>query len=125
AEKLAAVGTLSAGLAHEIRNPLNAASLQLQLLERRIKRLPSEDPKLLEPIDMVQAELSRLSHLVEDFLRVARPADLYLRRFDASSMLRHVVELQRPEAERLGIELRVELPEETLRLDGDREKLHQ
>jgi signal transduction histidine kinase len=125
AEKLAAVGTLSAGLAHEIRNPLNAASLQLQLLERRIKRLAPDDPKLLEPIEMVQGELARLSHLVEDFLRFARPADLYVRRFDASSMVRHVIELQRPEAARMGIELRDELPEETLHVDGDRDKLQQ
>ena len=125
AEKLAAVGTLSAGLAHEIRNPLNAASLQLQLLERRIKRIASDDPKLLEPIDMVQREIARLSHLVDDFLRFARPADLYLRKFDANALIRHVIELQRPEAARAGIELRAELPDEILHVNGDREKLQQ
>jgi two-component system, NtrC family, sensor histidine kinase HydH len=125
AEKLAAVGTLSAGLAHEIRNPLNAASLQLQLLERRVRRLEADDPKLIEPIEMVQRELARLSHLVEDFLRFARPADLYLRRFDANAMIRQVVELQSPEAERAGIELRAELPDEHLHFSGDREKLQQ
>src|SRR5690606_10859705 len=42
AEKLAAVGTLAAGLAHEIRNPLNAAGLQLSLLSRRIGKLPED-----------------------------------------------------------------------------------
>jgi two-component system sensor histidine kinase HydH len=125
AEKLAAVGTLSAGLAHEIRNPLNAASLQLQLLERRVKRLAGDDEKLLEPIQMVQAEIARLSHLVEDFLRFARPADLYLRKFDANAMIRHIIELQRPEAARLGIELRAELPDEILYINGDRDKLQQ
>jgi len=125
AEKLAAVGTLSAGLAHEIRNPLNAASLQLQLLERRVKRVAGEDPKLLEPISTVQRELARLSHLVEDFLRFARPADIYLRRFDANAMILEVVELHAPEASRAGIELRTQLPSEPLHISGDRDKLQQ
>jgi two-component system sensor histidine kinase HydH len=124
AEKLAAVGTLSAGLAHEIRNPLNAASLQLQLLERRLSR-GSADEKLLEPVGMVQRELSRLSHLVEDFLRFARPADLYIRRLDATSLIRQVIDLLQPEAQRLGIELAGELPPEVIHVEGDREKLQQ
>ena len=41
-EKLAAVGTLTAGLSHEIRNPLNAAGLQLEILERRVRKLADE-----------------------------------------------------------------------------------
>ena len=124
AEKLAAVGTLSAGLAHEIRNPLNAASLQMQLLERRVKRV-SEDPQLLGPIDTVQRELSRLSHLVEDFLRFARPADLHHRRFDAKALVEQVVGLLEPEADRDAIELRADLPREPIHVDGDRGKLQQ
>jgi signal transduction histidine kinase len=124
AEKLAAVGTLSAGLAHEIRNPLNAASLQLQLLERRIKRM-SDDPKLLNPVELVQSELGRLSNLVEDFLRFARPADLYRRRFDANAMVSQVVELLAPELAHMQIELHTDLPAGPLYVDGDREKLQQ
>jgi signal transduction histidine kinase len=124
AEKLAAVGTLSAGLAHEIRNPLNAASLQMQLLERRLRR-DGNDPKFLDPVLMVQRELDRLSHLVDDFLRFARPADLYVRRIDASALVEYVVELLRPEARKLGIALTAEIPSEPLHIAGDREKLQQ
>jgi signal transduction histidine kinase len=124
AEKLAAVGTLSAGLAHEIRNPLNAASLQLQLLERRLKRA-GENPQLLEPVAMVQAEIARLSHLVEDFLRFARPADLHRRRFDLVGLVNHVIELQSLEASKHAITLSAELPSEPVYVDGDRDKLQQ
>ncbi|HYG69899.1 MAG TPA: response regulator, partial [Anaeromyxobacteraceae bacterium] len=58
AEKLAAVGTMTAGLSHEIRNPLNAAALQLSVLERRIARMPEEtQPPLLEPLTLVRDEI--------------------------------------------------------------------
>ncbi len=73
AEKLAAVGTLTAGLSHEIRNPLNAAVLQLSVLERRIKKMPGEQAELMEPLGLVRDEIRRLGRLLDDFLRFARP----------------------------------------------------
>ncbi|GEM_PF-469729 len=123
AEKLAAVGTLSAGLAHEIRNPLNAAGLQLQMLERRISKI-SGDPRLLEPIAVVQGELTRLSHLVGDFLRFARPAGLQSQRFDLSALISDILEWLEPEAKRAEVTLRAELGE-GISIEGDREKIHQ
>ena len=80
AEKMAAVGTLAAGLSHEIRNPLNAASLQLTLLERRLRRLdvPTSE-QLLDPLLLVQHEIKRLSEIVADYRRDPRYADFILR----------------------------------------------
>jgi PAS domain S-box-containing protein len=78
-EKLAAVGTLAAGLAHEIRNPLNGAQLHVTFLERGLARAGLKDPDTLEAIQVVRDEIRRLSALVSEFLDFARPQPLYLR----------------------------------------------
>jgi PAS domain S-box-containing protein len=124
AEKLAAVGTLAAGLAHEIRNPLNAAALQLQLLERRAGRTQEAAP-LLPIVATVQSEIGRLSRLVDDFLGFARPATLRPRVVDLRRLVAHVVELERPEAGAQGIDLEARLPQDPVEVVGDREKLEQ
>lgn len=95
AEKLAAVGTLAAGLAHEIRNPLNAAGLQLSLLSRRIGKLPQDERGNLEqPLELVRTELSRLNSLLGDFLAFARPREYARYPIDLSALLVRVVEFE-------------------------------
>ncbi|MBK7859895.1 MAG: response regulator [Archangiaceae bacterium] len=105
-EKLAAVGTMTAGLSHEIRNPLNAAGLQLQVLERRIDKLdPALRPPLLEPLTLVRDEIRRLDHLLEDFLQLARPRELVSRPVDLSELAGRVLDLLARDAERRGVTL--------------------
>jgi two-component system, NtrC family, sensor histidine kinase HydH len=106
AEKLAAVGTLTAGLSHEIRNPLNAAALQLTVLERRLRKLDaSMQPPLLEPLTLVRDEIRRLEHILQDFLQFARPAHVTMRPVAIDELLTRVVALLRSDAERRQIEL--------------------
>jgi two-component system, NtrC family, sensor histidine kinase HydH len=106
AEKLAAVGTMTAGLSHEIRNPLNAALLQLAVLERRISKLAEADrPPLLDPLKLVRDEISRLEHLLQDFLQFARPRELSLRPLALDVVLSAVTGLLAGEADRRGIRL--------------------
>jgi PAS domain S-box-containing protein len=123
-EKLAAVGTLAAGLAHEIRNPLNAMSLQMQLLARRIGK-SNEDLKVAEPIEAIHCEISRLSHLVEDFLRFARPSDIRPKPVDIVAMANQVVGFEHVAAQRAGVELSFEASCEEIVINGDSEKLRQ
>lgn len=123
-QKLAAVGTLSAGLAHEIRNPLNAASLQLQLLERRVKRIDDHE-KLLEPVHVVVDEIARLARLVDDFLRFARPADLRARPLDVVALVKGLADLERPAAAQAGATLAFQSKVESLHIEGDPERLRQ
>jgi signal transduction histidine kinase len=93
-ERIAAMQTLSTGLAHEVRNPLNSASLQLALLDRRLRRA-APDPKLIEPVEQVSHELERLTRMLNEFLAFARPAQLVLADHDVSGIIRDVVAAQR------------------------------
>ena len=123
-DRLSALQTMSAGLAHEVRNPLNAAKLQLELLERRIRR-QSDDPKMVEPIGLAHHEIQRLTHLLNEFLSFAKPSEVHREEQDVVTIARHVIELERPLAERSGTELVLEeAPAEAL-ASVDSGKLHQ
>ena len=124
AEKLAAVGTVSAGLAHEIRNPLNAANLQLQLLERRVKKI-TEDPKVFEPLETVREEILRLGALVSDFLTFARPTAIDARPTNLCELIEHVASLERPVADELGITLLTSCEVRDIPVEVDRQRLEQ
>ena len=75
AGKLMAMQTLTAGLAHEVRNPLNAAKLQLELLERRLRRTEA-DPRLVESAELIHREIERLTSLLKEFLDFAQPQQM-------------------------------------------------
>ena len=93
-EKLAAAGTLTAGLAHEIRNPLNAAGLQLAVLARTARGLPKRHlESVLTPVQLVRSELHRLDALFEDFLAFARPRMYEPTTIDLVPVVRRVIAL--------------------------------
>ncbi len=109
AERLAAVGTLAAGLAHEVRNPLNSAQLQLDLLERRLSKGAVSVDRVLEVSQIIREEIRRLDQLVNDFLAFAQPRPLELKRVAANDILMSVVDLISPEVHSLGIGLKFEM----------------
>jgi signal transduction histidine kinase len=123
AERVRAMQTLTAGLAHEVRNPLNAAKLQLDLLDRRLRRL-SSDPDLIRPGTLVAQEIARLTTLLNDFLAFARPPELHLGERDLVELARHVCDMERPGATLRGATLEVVGVEALVaRVDGA--KVHQ
>jgi signal transduction histidine kinase len=125
AEKLAAVGTMTAGLSHEIRNPLNAAALQLTVLERRVHRLGAEaQPPLLQPLQLVRDEIRRLDHILEDFLQFARPREFVPKPVAVGQVLAKVFDLLEGEAARRGVSVLRDLGP-VPPVAGDEERLRQ
>jgi len=126
AESLAVMGRLTAGLAHEIRNPLNAAMLQLDVLQRNAETVqePSIRRRIERRTSIVQDELQRLSILLDDFLNLARARRLYPVECDGCELLLEVIDLRRPELESQGIELVADLDAGSCKLlaEGDRLK---
>jgi PAS domain S-box-containing protein len=123
-EKLAAVGTLAAGLAHEIRNPLNGAQLHLTFLERGLRR-QDDDPEALEAVRVVGSEIQRLSNLVNEFLDFARPKPLDRRRTEIQALCRHVAGLVAGAAGRHRVDLGLDLSEVELVAEIDPGRIEQ
>jgi signal transduction histidine kinase len=125
AERLAAVGTLAAGLAHEVRNPLNSALLQLNVLERRIDR-GQREPEQLRPVTaLVKQEIQRLDRLVNEFLAFAQPRPLKLGVVDLNELLRKVADLVTPETASSLVDIEISLDPATGRVQGEPERLRQ
>jgi two-component system sensor histidine kinase HydH len=89
AERMAVLGRLAAGLAHEIRNPLGSIAGSVQLL-RANRALSEDDRKLCE---IIQSETARLNDLVTDMMDVARPRKPEMARVNVAQIAREVVEL--------------------------------
>ncbi|AUX45814.1 sensor histidine kinase [Sorangium cellulosum] len=123
-EKLAAVGTLAAGLAHEIRNPLNGAQLHVTFLERGLARAGMRDPDTLEAIQVVREEIRRLSALVSEFLDFARPKPLLLEQASLVAICERAARIASSDGG-AAVEVKVDLPSADLVLDLDPAKMEQ
>ncbi|HYL68732.1 MAG TPA: ATP-binding protein [Candidatus Limnocylindria bacterium] len=120
-ERLAALGRLTAGVAHEVKNPLNSMRLWLEVLKANM-------PVELEPqqaVKMLDSEIDRLDRAVKTFLNFTRPVELKLEDTDLRVLLDEVLEAARPSIAKAGVELRVDLPSEFPSVLVDRQIIHQ
>ena len=128
AEALSAMGELAMNLAHEIRNPLNAAVLQLHLLNRNLDRLEAEEPTraaLKDRVRIVGDEIGRLNRLLTEFLELARPRGIAREPVHLPRLVDEVLDLEAESAKGRGVEIERDISADGCVAIGDREKLKQ
>ena len=114
-QKLATLGTLAAGIAHEIRNPLTSLKARLYTLEKHLQTVPAAR----KDTDIISAEIARLEHIVRDVLGFARPSDPKLETIAAETVIREVHGLMSPDLTSRGLQLVVQSnPEFFIRVDS-------
>jgi signal transduction histidine kinase len=119
-EKLASLGVLAAGVAHEIRNPLTAIKARLFTLKKAL----GQSLRAAEDAELIEREINRLERIVRDVLSFAKPAEPRLEVVSAMALLREVRDLMSAQLEKAGIELTVENSTDAI-VEGDANQLKQ
>ena len=112
-ERLAELGALTGGLAHEIKNPLSTIGLNVQLASEAISdsQLPEDDKAtLVRRVETVSREATRLANILNDFLRFAGRIKLAPIESDAREVVEELVDFYRPQCELHRVVLRADLP---------------
>lgn len=109
--RLSASGRLTRGVAHEVKNPINAIVLHLQLLQNKLQQ---DDPETRRHMDIIGNEIHRLDRVVQILVDFTRPRDLHLEDVDLRKILESVAALATPDAARHGVRLVQQLPNHEL-----------
>ncbi len=124
-ERYMGLGSLAAGLQHEIKNPLSALSLHIQLLCERLAK-ESFDADVDELLDILNTEVKRINDVLDGFRNYASVTHLGRSEVDAVMLIEKLVRLLRPQAEKQGVAIRVNLPLEPLgMIQADATRLEQ
>ena len=150
--KLVALGRLTAGIAHEVKNPLNAMIIHLELLRTKIRGLvaptlqpeavaaaggtlglgPSRAASLpapvqgaLEHVEIIESEIRRLDEVVQGFLKFTRPEDLRLQPVRATALFEEILPIIETEATKHAVKVEVDVAASTPSVNGDAAMLRQ
>jgi PAS domain S-box-containing protein len=120
--RLSASGRLTRGVAHEVKNPINAIVLHLQLLQSKLKQI---DPDTRRHIDIIGSEIHRLDRVVQILVDFTRPRDLRLEEIDFRQLIEDVTLLATPEAEQHNVTVASQLSSEALWVKVDTDFMKQ
>jgi PAS domain S-box-containing protein len=109
--RISASGRVTRGVAHEVKNPINAIVLHLQLLRNKLQQI---DPDTNRHMDIIDSEIHRLDRVVQILVDFTRPRDLHLEDTDLRLVLDEVSLLASPDAEQHGVKLVREMPDESI-----------
>jgi signal transduction histidine kinase len=151
--KLVALGRLTAGIAHEVKNPLNAMIIHLELLRTKIRsvaqaaqpqpvaaagtgtlglsntppvaELPPAAQSALEHVEVIESEIRRLDGVVQGFLKFTRPEDLRLAPVRVPDLLAAIQPIVEPEAKKNGVKVSMDCPDKLPPVNGDAGMLRQ
>jgi signal transduction histidine kinase len=151
--KLVALGRLTAGIAHEVKNPLNAMMIHLELLRTKIRSAAgtttpepvgavagtlagvAAGPKpttlappfqgALDHVEVIESEIRRLDDVVQGFLKFSRPEDLRLQPVEVAGLFEEIQPVIEPEARKTGVRIVMDCPASTPSVNGDAGMLRQ
>ena len=120
--RLAAIGRLTSGVAHEVKNPINAIVVHLELLREKMREV---DPNTRRHMDIIDNEIHRLDRVVQTLVDFNRPVELRLSSFDLRRLVEEVAMLAAPEAALQGVEVKTQIGPDSLPVRADNDLVRQ
>ncbi|MCL2659305.1 MAG: ATP-binding protein [Acidobacteriaceae bacterium] len=126
ARRLAEIGSLTAGVGHEVKNPINAMVVHLELLRSKLSAGNSDASSgALRHVDILTGEMQRLDRVVQALADFSRPMELKLREHDLRKVIHAVIELTAAEMHEYGVRVAVDLPPDAVLVRVDSELIRQ
>jgi signal transduction histidine kinase len=120
--RLANIGKLTSGVAHEVKNPINSIVVHLEILRNKLKQ-PDADTQ--RHMDVIGSEIQRLDRVVQTLVDFTRPVELKLAEIDLRTLVQQVTFVARPDSERHGVHVVTEIGDEALVTKADSDLLKQ
>ena len=120
--RLAAIGRLTSGVAHEVKNPINAIVVHLELLREKLGRIEPDNERHM---DIIGSEIHRLDRVVQVLVDFNRPIELRLQNLDLRQLVEEVVLLASPDAAREGVKIETQLTDDELIVSADADLIKQ